>query len=125
MKKFIVSSILGLSLAALPVLAQQPSTDKAADEYDKSGKKMKKGAKEAGTAMKHGEVVASGKEIGKATGSSAKHAAKGTVEGAKVVGDKTEDVVEKGAHETKKGAKKVGGAVKDSMDGKDEQKTSK
>lgn len=125
MKKLVLSGILGFALVALPLMAQEPSTDKAAAEYDKSGKRMKKGAKEAGTAMKHGEVVASGKEIGKGTGSAVKHAAKGTAEGARVVGDKTEDVAEKGAHETKKGAKKVGRTVKDALDGHDEQKTSK
>jgi len=106
-------------------LAQEPSTDKAAGEYDKSGKRMKQGAKDAGTAMKHGEVTASGKEIGKATGTGVKHAAKGTAEGAKVVGDKTEDVLDKSARETKKGAKKAGHTVKDALDGHDEQKTAK
>ena len=52
MKKFVFSSILGLSLMALPMVAQTEHDDKAADEYKKSGKKMKSKSKEAGHELK-------------------------------------------------------------------------
>ncbi|MDZ4800159.1 MAG: hypothetical protein SGI92_18535 [Bryobacteraceae bacterium] len=116
MKKIILSTLLGMGLFALPMAAQEPSTDKAAGEFDKSGKRIVKGAKKSGTAMKHGEVVASGKEAGKATGTAVKHAAKGTAEGARVVGDKTEDVADKSGRATVKGAKKVGDKAEDVWD---------
>src|SRR4051812_35767591 len=116
MKKVVVSSILGLSLLALPMVAQTDHDDKAAAEMKKSGTKMKSKSKEAGHELKEGEVAAAGKDIGKGTGSAAKHAAKGTAEGAKAVGEGTKDVAEKAGDETAKGAKKVGHGLKKAVD---------
>src|SRR3954454_14966124 len=118
MKKLVLSSILGLSLLALPMVAQTPADheDKAAGEYKKSGTKLKSKSKEAGHELKEGEVAASGKDIGKGTGSAAKHAAKGTAEGAKAVGEGTKEVAEKAGDETAKGAKKVGHGLKKAVD---------
>jgi hypothetical protein len=120
MKKLILSALMTASLAILPVAAQEPNPEKAKDHYEKAGDKVGKGAKRSGTAIKHGEVTASGKELGKGVGSGAKHAAKGTAEGARVAADRTEDVAEAGVKATKKAAKKTTRVVKDAFDGKDE-----
>jgi hypothetical protein len=85
MKQVLTAMSLGLvlSIAALPVTAQDQTTSK--EEIKKSGSETKQAGKSLGKNFKHGRVVRGSKSFGKHMGRAGKHVGKGTVKAFKKV----------------------------------------
>ena len=73
-----VSLGLALSIAALPVTAQDNKTT-STEEIKKSGSETKQAGKSLGKNFKHGRVVRGSKSFGKHMGRAGKHVGKSTV----------------------------------------------
>ena len=84
-KQFLKAVSLGLvlSIAALPVMAQDQTT--STGEMKKSGSETKQAGKSLGKNFKNGRVVRGSKSFGKHMGRAGKHVGKGTVKAFKKV----------------------------------------
>ena len=78
-----VSLGLALSIATLPVTAQDQTT--STGEIKKSGSETKQAGKSLGQNFKHGRVVRGSKSFGKHMGRAGKHVGKSTVKAFKKV----------------------------------------
>ena len=85
MKQFLKTVSLGLvlSIAALPVTAQDQTT--STEEIKKSGSETKQAGKSLGKNFKRGRVVRGSKSFGKHMGRAGKHVGKSTVKAFKKV----------------------------------------